>query len=56
MICPHYKEKDKCVGKGNIDNKIIAQHLASKGGKKSKRAISPEAQEKMQAARKKGRE
>ncbi len=44
MNCPHYNKQ--------IDNKLISKHLASKGGKSSKRTISPEAQAKMQANRK----
>lgn len=40
MKCPH-------CGK-TIKSTTIARHLASKGGKKSKRIITPEAQEKMQ--------
>lgn len=43
MICPHCNI--------DIDNKTIAKHLASSGGKKSKRKITPEQQAYMQAAR-----
>ena len=43
MICPHCNI--------DIDNKTIAKHLASSGGKKSKRKITPEQQATMQAAR-----
>ena len=35
-----------------IDDKLISNHLATKGGKAGKRKISPEAQAKMQAGRK----
>ena len=44
MKCPHCKK--------NIDDKLIGKHLASKGGSKSKRSISPIAQKKLQDARK----
>ena len=37
----------------NIPNKVIAKHLGSKGGEKSKRDIPEEAQRKMQEGRKK---
>ena len=51
MICPHCNEE--------IDDSLIAKHLASKGGKsggkKSKRKITPEQQAKMQEARKRGK-
>lgn len=40
MICPHCKK--------DIPEKEIAKHFASNGGKKSKRAITPEQQAKMQ--------
>ena len=43
MNCPHCTKQ--------IDDKLISKHLASKGGKASKRGISIEAQEKMQAGR-----
>ena len=43
MICPHCKK--------DIDDKLINKHFASKGGAASKRKLSPEAQEKMQAGR-----
>jgi Spy/CpxP family protein refolding chaperone len=42
MICPHC-EKD-------IPDTTVAKHLASKGGKASKRVITPEQQAKMQDA------
>ncbi len=45
MKCPHC---DK-----NIPDKVISKHLASKGGTKSKRTITPVEQKKLQAARKK---
>jgi len=45
MKCPH-------CGK-NISDKMISKHLASKGGAKSKRTITPAQQKKLQAARKK---
>ena len=44
MRCPHC-DKD-------IPDTEIAKHLASKGGSKSKRTITPEQQRKMQAAKK----
>jgi hypothetical protein len=43
MKCP------KCGTK--ISDKLIARHLASKGGTHSKRVITPDQQKKMQAAR-----
>lgn len=45
MNCPHCQQL--------IPDNLIAKHLASKGGKKSKRTLTPEAQAKMQAGRKK---
>lgn len=45
MKCPHCHQ--------TISDELIAKHLASKGGKKSVRKITPEQQAKMQAARKK---
>ena len=48
MICP-------CCNT-SIDDKLISKHLASKGGKAGSRKISPEAQAKMQAGRKKKKE
>ena len=45
MKCPHCKVI--------INDNLTSRHLASKGGKAGKRKISQEAQEKMQAARKK---
>ncbi len=45
MKCPHCKKE--------IPDTEIKQHSASLAGKKSKRTISPEAQAKMQASRKK---
>lgn len=44
MICPHCKK--------NIPDEAIAKHLAAKGGKASKRKITPEQQAKLQQARK----
>jgi hypothetical protein len=44
MICPHCKK--------DIPDATVAKHLASKGGGKSKRAITPAQQRKMQAAKK----
>ena len=43
MKCPHCRKE--------ISNEVISRALASKGGRKSKRSISPEAQTKMQEAR-----
>ena len=43
MICPHCKK--------DIPDKTVAKHLASKGGAKSKRTITPEQQAKMQERR-----
>ena len=43
MNCPHCRKL--------IDDKLIARYLASTGGKKSKRKITPEQQATMQAAR-----
>ena len=43
MICPHCKK--------DIPDSTVAKHLASKGGKASKRKITPEQQAAMQAAR-----
>ena len=43
MNCPHCSKP--------IDDKVISKHLASKGGQKSTRVISPEAQKKMQEGR-----
>ena len=43
MRCPHCNKE--------IPNEQIAKALASKGGSKSRRKISPEQQAKMQAAR-----
>lgn len=47
MNCPHCSKE--------IDNKTISKALASKGGSRSRRAIDPEAQAKMQEGRKEGR-
>lgn len=47
MICPHCKNE--------IDDSEIAKHLASKGGKKSKRTITLDQQALMQTARRKKR-
>ncbi len=44
MKCPHCNKQ--------IPNEQIAKALASKGGAKSKRKITPEQQAKMQKARK----
>jgi len=44
MICPHCRK--------DIPDATVAKHLASKGGGKSKRAITPEQQAIMQQARK----
>lgn len=44
MDCPHCQKR--------IDDATLARYLASKGGKRSRRAITPEQQEKMQEARK----
>ena len=44
MICPHCKK--------DIPDDTIAKHLASKGGKASKRTITPNQQKAMQAAKK----
>jgi hypothetical protein len=44
MICPHCKK--------NISDVAVAKHLASKGGKASKRTINPQQQAAMQAAKK----
>jgi hypothetical protein len=43
MKCPHCKKA--------IPEKEVAKHFASKGGRKSKRTITPEQQAKMQEAR-----
>ena len=48
MNCPHCNK--------DIDDKAIAAHMGRKGGDKSKRKISPEAQAKMQRARAKNKE
>ena len=45
MICPHCKK--------DIDDSAVAKHLAAKGGRKSRRTITPEQQAKMQEWRKK---
>lgn len=44
MICPHCHK--------NIPDATVAKHLAAKGGKASKRTISPKQQAAMQAAKK----
>jgi len=44
MICPHCNK--------DIPDKDLAKHLASKGGKKSRRGITKEQQARMQAGRK----
>lgn len=44
MRCPHCQK--------DIPDTEVAKHLASKGGKKSRREITPEQQAKMQQARK----
>jgi len=44
MICPHCKK--------DIPDATVAKHLASKGGKASKRTITPKQQAAMQAAKK----
>ena len=44
MICPRCNK--------DIPDKDIAKHLASKGGKKSRRVITKEQQARMQAGRK----
>ena len=44
MKCPHCKKE--------IPDEQLAKHLAGKGGRKSKRTITPEQQAKLQAARK----
>lgn len=44
MICPHCNK--------NIPDSTVAKHLASKGGKASKRTITPDQQRMMQAAKK----
>ena len=43
MYCPYCQH--------HIDDDVIARHLARKGGMKSRRAITPEQQYKMQANR-----
>lgn len=43
MKCPHCGEK--------ISDKVIAKHLASKGGSKSRRVLTPEQARKMVEAR-----
>lgn len=48
MTCPHCQNE--------IPDSAIARHIASKGGSKSRRAITPKQQRKMQAARKKAKE
>lgn len=47
MKCPHCTKP--------IDDKLISKHLASKGGKASKRQLSPETAKKMVEAREKKR-
>ena len=47
MDCPHCNTP--------IDDKLISKHLASKGGKASKRQLSPETAKKMVEAREKKR-
>lgn len=47
MKCPHCNAP--------IDDKLISKHLASKGGKASKRQLSPETAKKMVEAREKKR-
>jgi hypothetical protein len=44
MICPHCQQ--------DIPDSAVAKHLAAKGGRKSRRKITPEQQAKMQAVRK----
>jgi hypothetical protein len=44
MICPHCQQ--------DIPDSAVAKHLAAKGGRKSRRKITPEQQAKLQAARK----
>ena len=44
MRCPHCKK--------DIPDTTVAKHLASKGGKASKRTITPKQQAAMQAAKK----
>jgi hypothetical protein len=43
MICPHCQK--------DIPDATVAKHLASKGGKVSKRTITPSQQKQMQAAK-----
>jgi hypothetical protein len=45
MICPHCRK--------DIPDATVAKHLASKGGKASKRTITPDQQKQMQQSRKK---
>jgi hypothetical protein len=45
MKCPHCKKE--------ISNDVLNKHFASRGGKTSKRKITPEQQAKMQTARRK---
>lgn len=47
MICPHCRK--------DIPDYTVARHLASKGGKASKRTITPKQQAMMQAAKKANR-
>lgn len=44
MKCPHCEQE--------IDDALLAKHLAAKGGRSGKREITPEQQRKMQEARK----
>ena len=44
MICPHCKK--------DVSDSTVAKHLAAKGGKASKRRITPAQQAMMQAAKK----
>lgn len=43
MICPHCQK--------DIPDATVAKHLAAKGGRKSRRTITPEQQKKLQAAK-----
>ena len=44
MTCPHCQT--------DIDDVILARHMASKGGKKSRRTLTPDQQAMMRAAKK----
>lgn len=51
------RENMKCPNcKTEIDDKEISHYMASKGGKKSKRKITPDQQAEMQAARNRKKE